>query len=399
MTMPIETSNADLAEAMRTVAVNGAFNASRALSKWFRRGVRLTSGGFESVPITELSHALGDPDDAVATVRMPLGGDVAGDIVLAFPEAVALRLVDEMIQAPAGTSTGFNELECSCLQETGNIVASAFANSLASWLQLDITPQSPAFIHDLAGAIIQPLLIEYAAQGDNAFIARSEFDFDHESLEWRFMMLPSAAALALMNRKCGGDEVRRHALQTIAVNGAFNASRALSKWLRRGVKLHTEGFVRVPLREACSFATGDEPMVALHTRLSHHLHGHTLMLLPPTTALALVDAMTQSPLGTTQMPLDELSRSCLQETGNIVTSAFINSWSKWLDIHAEPGPPDVLVDLPEAILETVLVEQAMVHDEVFMAKAEFSIDGKWLEWLFYLLPTPSSLRLIETSCD
>ena len=115
-------------------------------------------------------------------------------------------------------------------------------------------------------------------------------------------------------------------------------------------------------------------------------------------ARKLVDILTQREMGTTK-ELDEMARSCLEETGNIISSAFVNSWAKWLDIHSEPQPPQLYVDLAEAILSAVIVDQAAVSDEVFMAKTSFSVDGKWLDWAYYLFPSPSSLRLIETSVE
>ncbi len=399
MTMPqTEPPPTDIAEALRTVAINGAYNASRALSKWFKRGVRLTSDGFRNVPLTELSSAAGEPDEVVAAIHLQMLGEIEGDILLAFPERAALRLVDALIEAEPGTSKEFNELEQSCLQETGNIVGSAFANSLAGWLQLQTTPQSPTFVHDLAAAVIQPLIIEQAALGDNALVSRTEFDFGGDQLDWRLILIPSAGSLSIMQKKCEGDDHRQHALQTIAINGAFDASRAMSKWLRRGVRLHTEGFSRIPLREASPPAESDDPVVALHTALEHQLHGHTLVVMDVPVAMQLVDVICQLEPGTTT-ELDEMSRSCLMETCNIVSSSFINSWAKWLEIHTVPGPPELIVDMPEAVLQSVLVEQAMASDEVFLAKTEFSIDGNWLEWQFYLLPSAASLRLIESSCS
>ena len=103
-------------------------------------------------------------------------------------------------------------------------------------------------------------------------------------------------------------------------------------------------------------------------------------------------------MGATGYSMDEMAISCLQETGNILSSSFMNSLSKWLDITAKPDAPCVKIDLLEALFDAVIAEQAKVDDEVFLAGSVFSVDGQWLEWDFYLLPSPSSLRLIEASC-
>ncbi|NOS99857.1 MAG: hypothetical protein HOP29_04450 [Phycisphaerales bacterium] len=388
----------ELPEALRTVAVNSAHRASRALSKWFKHGVRLTCDGFESVPISELAASAGDPDDAVVAIHMPLAGDMLGDVLLTFPEKVALSLVDVMIGAPDGTSTQFGELERSCLQETGNIVASAFCNSLAGWLHLDVKPLAPIVTHDLAAAVIQPLLVAHAATGDEALAARTEFEFNDRHLDWSLILLPSAESMNTMRGQCHRDRIQRHALHTIAVNGSFDASRAMSKWLHRGVRLSTEGFVRVPLRDACPRNESGEPFVALHLQLGNQLHGHELMLMSLGTARELVELLTQTPMPPGNR-FDEMHRSALLETGNIIGSAFVNSWAKVMDIYTEPAAPQLVIDLPEAVFQSLLVEQAMAGDDVFLAKTEFNLDGRWLDWSLYILPSPSSLRLIEAYCE
>lgn len=397
MSAQLEKRGVDLADALRTVAVNSAYSASRALSKWFKHGVRLTCDGFAGVPIAQASELAGAPDDPVVAVHMTLQGDLHGDVLLVFPENVAYELVDLMIGAAPGTTRSLGELEISCLQETGNIVGTSFANCLSSWLNVTTIPASPTVVHDMACAVIDPLVIGHAAVSDEALVSKTEFDMDGHRKEWSLLLLPSAESMKRMERQCRGDHVRRNALHAIAINGAFGASRAMSKWLKRGVRLHTEGFVRIPLRDIGG--NGDdntEPVAAILMDLASQLHGHALLVMPESTGRRLVDVLTHQPPGTTQA-IDEMARSCLQETGNIISSSFINSWAKWLDIHAEPQPPRIQIDLLPAILQSVLVEQALAADEIFLAKTSFSVDGQWLDWEFYLLPTPSSLRLIEAS--
>ena len=388
----------DLAEALRVVSVNSSYNASRALSKWLKRGVRLTADGFLAVPFAEVVEATGTDDEPVAALHMALTGDIQGDMLLMFPEAVALELVDIPMSNPAGTTKRLGEFEQSCLQETGNNVGTSFTNSLATWLRLQVVPACPTFVYDMAAAIIQPILAGHAQVADEALVAKTDFELDGRQLDWTFLLLPSVESLALMREHCATDKIRRNALHTIAVNGAFNASRAMSKWLRRGVRLSTEGFVSVPLSEVCDEAHSDETVVGVHLTLGDQMRGHTLLVMPMPTAYKLVDIVTNAKPGTTRQ-MDEMAVSCLQETGNILSSSFMNSLSKWLDITAEPSAPQVKIDMLEAIFGAVIVEQAKVGDDAFLAKSVFSVDGQWLEWDFYFLPSPSSLRLIEASCD
>lgn len=386
-----------LTNALRTVAVNGSYTASRALSKWLRRGVRLTGEGFKPVPIAEAAAVIGEPEELVAAVHLPLTGDVGGHMLLTFPESVACKLVDMVMRQPDGTTTTLGEIEQSCLQETGNIVCSAYANSLSKWLKLHIEPGVPEFAFDMVSAIVDPLLGSLAMHSDSVFAAMTDFLLDSQRLQWGMLLLPSPESLKAMEERCNTDEVRQHALQTIAINGAFEASRAVSKWLKRGVKISTEGFTRVPLQEVGDHFDETTPLVAMHLPLGNSLHGHALLCVPLPHAMNLVDLLMGQPAGTTT-ELGELERSALEETGNIIASSFMNSWANWLDISIEPKPPQFIVDLPSAVLDAVIAEQALIGDDVLLARTDFIVDEQWIEWVFMLLPSPSSMRLIESSC-
>jgi chemotaxis protein CheC len=388
----------EVSDALRTVVVNSAYNASRALSKWLKRGVRLRCDGFETVHISRLAGAGFSPDDVVIGVHLPLMGDLSGDVLMLFPEQVAFRLVDLLIGLPLGTTKTLDDLESSALQETGNIVGSSFANSLAMWLKLSTIPHAPVVALDLASAVIDPILVSQASVSDEALLSKTEFEIDGHRMEWVLFVLPSPAALEIIRRKCEGDQIQERALLTIAINGAFAASRAMSKWLKHGVRLTTEGFSRVALNEITGTVDNDEPVVALHLHLADELQGHALLTIPHSTALRFVEILMGMPEGAVT-ELDEMAESCLQETGNIVSGAFVNSWAKWLDLRSAPRPPQLQVDLLPAVLDSVLVEQAAESDEAFMAKATFSINDRWLDWNFYLLPHPSSMRLIEAAME
>lgn len=385
-------------DALRTVAINGSYNASRALSKWLRRGVRLTSEGFQHVPIAQATTMLGEPEEVIAAIHLPLQGDLSGHLLLTFPEPVALLLADILMQVPEGTSKELGEIEQSCLQETANIVGSAYANSLAKWLNLLIEPGVPIFAQDMACSIIEPFIMEFASHRDDVLVANTEFLLDKQRLQWGLLLLPSDEGLQLMQDRCNLENVRQTALQTIAINGAFNASRAMSKWLKRGVKISTDGFCRIPLSQIAESFDNSKPIVALHCPLEAQLHGHSILGMSEDHAKQLVDLLMGQAVGTTT-EFGEMERSCLQETGNIISSSFVNSWSNWLDIHIEPLPPQFVYDLPEAVMSSVISEQALVNDEVFLAKTLFLLDDQWLEWVFFLLPAPSAMRMIESSCS
>ncbi len=390
------SAGVELDDALRAVAVNSAYSASRALSKWFRRGVRLHTDGFVQLPLDQVSQVAGPPEEPLAAVLMTLAGRVEGNVLLALPERVALELIDILTERPAGTSTQFAEFEQSCITETANIVGTSFANSLSQWLDIEIVPAAPHFTHDMACSVVQPLISSAAAVSDFAWMSNTEFELDDRRLEWYMLLLLAPGAVEQLRTQCQSQAVREHALHAVAINAAFHASQAMSKWLKKGVRLTTEGFQRIPLREMQTQCGSDEQVVLLHMELQKQLHGHVLMVLREATANELVKRLL--PECADQPQLSEMACSCLQETANIVATAFTNSVAKWLEVDVQPSSPELRIDLADAAFATVLADQAAVSDEVLLSKAVFRLDGQWLEFDFYLLPTPSSFRLIETFC-
>lgn len=390
----------NLEDALRAVAVNSSYNASRSLSKWFRRGVRLRTDGFQRVPITEAAGVAGDPEAVVAAVHMVLRGEITGDVLLAVPEEIGLMLADTLMGQPGGTARSFGEMERSALQETANIIGTSFANSLSRWLNVEVIPQVPLFAHDMACAIVEPLVLEHAEVADDAWISNTEFEFDRQKLDWRLLLLLSQDSVELLSRQVYCDEVRQRAMHAVAVNAAFEASRALTRWLDREVRFETEGFRRVRLGAAIAPQRSHEPMVSLRAGLTGQLGGQILLALPLEPASRLVRMLlpdaTDDPMAGW---LDPLWCSCLQETANFLAMAFTNSLSRWMDLTVTPSPPDIRIDTAGDLFGSRVAELDGAHDELLAADAILRVRGEAFECSFYWIPTTESFRRVESSCN
>ena len=183
---------------MDTVALNGSESASKALTKWFGRNVQVTAGGFDVVPLEKLSSRMCEPEDIIIAVHTLIRGALDGHVLLALPEDVAFGIADCLMQQPEGTTKSLGEIERSAIQETGNLVSSAFINSLANSLGVRAMPTAPTVLHDMAGAIIQPLVIEQAATSNHALMISATFKIDDTKLDWWLFVLPDPKTLKVM---------------------------------------------------------------------------------------------------------------------------------------------------------------------------------------------------------
>ncbi len=394
-------SDAPVLNALGKVAVHGAAEASTALSKWFGRGVRVTSDGFESVPFESLNAAIGEPERIVVAVRMPIDGEITGDILLTMPEEVAMTLCDLLMQQPPGTTTSIGEMELSCIQETGNIVGSAMMNGLVGWLGVTAAPGPPVVLHDMACATVEPTLVEQASVSDEILLARTDFLMDKLWLEWGLFLLPSPKSSALIAKRCESDQFERFesVINSVAASGAMNASQALSKWFGASVRLRTDGFVDVPLDELESMlGNPEEPVAALRMNVTGGFLAESLLAFAEPVALSLIDLLMGQPMGTSKQ-LDDAGRSCLQETANIVSSSYVNSLCSWLGVSATPQAPQYQFDLAAAVVAPILLEQAKVSDSVLFTRTDFLMDGHWLDWIFLLVPSPQAMDQIRKMCE
>lgn len=180
------------------VAINGATHASEALSKWFGRDVRIETDGFARIPLARISNLMGDPEDVVVAIHTRIEGAITGHVLLAFPERVAFALIDLLLGQPPGTTDTVDEMGRSAIQETGNIVSSAFVNSLTTAMAVRAAPGVPEFQYDMAGAIMEPLVVEQLAVSDSALMIPSIFEIDSLSLDWWLFFLPSPESMAVM---------------------------------------------------------------------------------------------------------------------------------------------------------------------------------------------------------
>lgn len=183
---------------MDTIALNGAENVSQALSRWFGRSVQITTGGFKVVPLEDLAELMCGPEEVIVAVHTLIAGSLGGHVLLAFPEEVAYGIADILMQQPVGTTATLGEMEQSAIEETGNIVSSAFVNSLANSLGVRAMPTAPTLLQDMAGALIEPLVLEQAATSNQALMISASFKINDTELDWWLFVLPDPKTLKVM---------------------------------------------------------------------------------------------------------------------------------------------------------------------------------------------------------
>lgn len=136
-------------DALREVTNVGAGHAATALAKITNVPVTIDVPRVTIAPLADVVGRFAMSAGRIAALSMEIQGDLRGRTVLLMRENEAAFLCDRLLQrepSPGGALD--DELERSCLQETGNILASSFLNALADWVGKRLLPSVPVLAID-----------------------------------------------------------------------------------------------------------------------------------------------------------------------------------------------------------------------------------------------------------
>jgi chemotaxis protein CheC len=179
-------------DALKEISNIGMGHAATALSQLLGEPIFLHVPKISVAEITRIPALLGGAEDLVAGITLQVFGDARGIILLLFPQESAQQLLVRLLgQTP--TEEAFDELSASALKELGNILASAYLSALGSVLQITLIPSTPLLAYDMAGAVVDNVLIEVSQEGDLALLVETEFYGQapaDEIIRGHFMILP-----------------------------------------------------------------------------------------------------------------------------------------------------------------------------------------------------------------
>ena len=191
-------------------------------------------------------------------------------------------------------------------------------------------------------------------------------------------------------------------LQQAFHHGTADASRAFSQWTGKPSAITVESVVQVPLAEATGILGGSgEPICFCALKMTGCLTGQLIFGFDDASGLALADLLLDQEVGTST-EWGEMETSAALETTNILGCAFLNSLARVLPTASEgdgeliPSPPNFLRDFPESLIEFALMEQAMVSDQVLLARTQFHINESPVDWNLLFVPDPASMIRLQS---
>jgi chemotaxis protein CheC len=155
----------------------------------------------------------GGPEAVVLAIYVAITGSLKGHALLLFSPVDAHRLADILLagllgpgELPLDTASDplvFDELELSALQESGNVTISAFLNELGMHLHDPISPTPPQVVIEMAGAVMDAVLLDLVSEQDQVLAAKTQFSEGGRAIDGTLLILPRPDSLPILLEALG----------------------------------------------------------------------------------------------------------------------------------------------------------------------------------------------------
>lgn len=178
--------------------------------------------------------------------------------------------------------------------------------------------------------------------------------------------------------------------------GAGNAMTALSQMLQCKVDMRVPQVQLLEFKDVGAMMGGEEQiMVGVYLGIDGDVAGSMMFLVELKSAKHLVNKIMMG-MGSEGEAFTEMEMSAMQEVGNIITGAYLNSLSSMTGLSIYPTPPVLAIDMAAAILSVPAIEFGTVGDNILLIQSQF-YDDMTIDGYFILVPDIESYGKILTS--
>ena len=184
-------------DALKEIGNICAGNAATALSQLSNKKVEIEVPDILFLSLEKVPKLVGGDDKLVTGLVIRILGDFPSIILLVFSQEDAKSLASLMSHKYHNYSRRkvITEFERSALKEVGIILANAYIGSLASFINCGMVPSVPELIEDMAGAMLDYILIELSNISQYALLVKSEFRESTMRVTGNFFLIPNPGGL------------------------------------------------------------------------------------------------------------------------------------------------------------------------------------------------------------
>lgn len=175
--------------------------------------------------------------------------------------------------------------------------------------------------------------------------------------------------------------------------GAGNAMTALSQMLDCKIDMKVPQVRLLDFSEVGELMGGEEQIMAgVFLGVEGDITGSMMFMVQEESARHLIQKITMGMLPEGN-EFEEMGLSAMQEVGNIITGAYVNSLSSMTNLKVILSPPAMTVDMAGAILSVPAVQFGIYGDKILLIQSQF-YDELEMDGYFILIPDLESYEKI-----
>ncbi len=192
-------------DVLKEIGNIGAGNAATALARMLDRKVDMKVPQIKVMQFSEVSDILGAPEEMVVGILLGIQGDITGSIMFVLDIEATRIMLNLVFARPSDTPLEFDEMNCSAIQELGNILAGSYLSALSTLTNLNIMPDVPSLAIDMAAAVLSVPAIVQAKASDTVLYIENEFTDGNNTVMGDLFLIPEEGSYTKLLKALGVD--------------------------------------------------------------------------------------------------------------------------------------------------------------------------------------------------
>ncbi len=181
----------------------GSGSAASALAGMLSTVVDISVPSVKALSFNETVEFLGGAEKIVVGLLLKFHGDVSGLIMYLIQEEFAEKIVNTFYEKNLSDLNDMDDMDKSAVTEMGNIMAGSYVNALSGLTNLAIDISVPSLAIDMAGAILNVPIVEYADLGDKVLFINDNFKIADGLYKCNMILIPTMDSLSTMFGRLG----------------------------------------------------------------------------------------------------------------------------------------------------------------------------------------------------
>ena len=199
----IEQLNDVQLDTLKEIGNIGQGNAASALSTIMGKMIDISVPNVKILDFDKTVKYLGGEEQLVVGILFNITGEINGMLIQVLSETAACGMVNPLMNENISSLSELNNMNRSCLEEIGNILAGSYINAIASLTGMTIDISVPSLTIDMAGAILSVPAVKFSMIGDKVLLIDDSFIIDNGELKSNIILIPEIESLSVLFSKLG----------------------------------------------------------------------------------------------------------------------------------------------------------------------------------------------------